>query len=64
MKILEQVLIHGELDRHVPVELSNNYYQISQEKGDKVKLVVLSDIEHFKVIDPASSAWDIVVDSI
>ncbi|MGV2939244.1 alpha/beta hydrolase family protein [Mesobacillus sp. LC4] len=61
---IEQVLIHGELDRHVPVELSKNYCQIAQEKGDKVKLVVLPDIEHFKVIDPASSAWDIVVDYI
>jgi acetyl esterase/lipase len=61
---VEQVLIHGELDRHVPVELSKKYYQSALEKGDKVKLVVLPDIEHFKVIDPTSSAWDIVVESI
>ncbi|MCM3575343.1 alpha/beta hydrolase [Mesobacillus subterraneus] len=61
---VEQVLIHGELDRHVPVDLSKNYFQRALEKGDKVKLVVLPDIEHFKIIDPSSSAWDIVVDLI
>ncbi|MFS1515354.1 alpha/beta hydrolase family protein [Bacillus sp. SCS-151] len=63
MKV-EQVLIHGELDRHVPVELSKNYYQSAMGKGDKVKLVVIPEIEHFKIIDPTSSAWGSVVDSI
>ncbi|WLR42194.1 alpha/beta hydrolase [Bacillus carboniphilus] len=61
---VEQVLIHGEQDRHVPVELSDNYYQRAMEKGDKVSLVVLSEIEHFKVIDPTSSAWNSVIESI
>ncbi|MFT4416672.1 alpha/beta hydrolase family protein [Fredinandcohnia humi] len=53
MKV-EQVLLHGELDRHVPVELSKNYYQNAMKKGCKVRLIVLQRIEHFKIIEPTS----------
>ncbi|MFJ7936023.1 alpha/beta hydrolase family protein [Sporosarcina sp. NPDC096371] len=61
---VEQILIHGELDRHVPVELSIEYYHKAIDKGDKVRLVVLQDVEHFMVIDPSSSAWKSVIDSL
>ncbi|MGM0834701.1 MAG: alpha/beta hydrolase family protein [Bacillota bacterium] len=61
---IEQVLIHGELDRHVPADLSKDYYKFAVEKGENVKLVILPYIEHFKIIDPTSSAWSSVVDSI
>lgn len=61
---LKQVLIHGELDRHVPVELSKDYHRKAIEFGDNTKLVVLHDSEHFKVIDPSSVAWQSVVNSI
>lgn len=30
---VEQVLIHGEMDQHVPVELSKDYYKSAVEKG-------------------------------
>ncbi|MBN8203497.1 alpha/beta hydrolase family protein [Bacillus sp. NTK034] len=61
---VEQVLIHGELDRHVPVDLSKDYYKYAIEKGENVKLVILPDIDHFKIIEPTSSAWSSVLDSI
>lgn len=61
---VEQVLIHGELDRHVSVDLSKDYYKFAVEKGENVRLVILPYIEHFKIIDPTSSAWTSVVDSI
>ncbi|PWW32449.1 acetyl esterase/lipase [Cytobacillus oceanisediminis] len=61
MKV-EQVLIHGELDRHVPVDLSKDYYKYAVEKGENVKLVILPYIEHFKIIEPTSSAWTSVID--
>ncbi|MED3825046.1 alpha/beta hydrolase [Priestia flexa] len=63
MKV-EQVLIHGELDRHVPVELSKDYYNYALEKGGNVKLVILPDIEHFKIIEPTSPAWSSVLDEL
>ena len=59
-----QILIHGELDRHVPVDLSVEYHRRAVELGDTVRLVVLPEVEHFSVIDPSSSAWKAVTDSI
>ncbi|MCM3246512.1 MULTISPECIES: S9 family peptidase [Cytobacillus] len=61
---VEQVLIHGEMDRHVPVELSKDYYKSAVEKGENVKIVILPDIDHFKIIEPTSSAWTSVINSI
>lgn len=61
---VEQILIHGELDRHVPVDLSIEYHRRAIEQGDKVRLVVLPKVEHFMVIDPSSSAWKPVTDSL
>ncbi|PKR78756.1 alpha/beta hydrolase [Halalkalibacillus sediminis] len=59
---VEQVLVHGELDQHVSVELSKDYYNKAIEQQDHVKLVVLPEIEHFKIIDPSSTAWNSVID--
>ncbi|MBU8731037.1 S9 family peptidase [Cytobacillus oceanisediminis] len=61
---VEQVLIHGEMDQHVPVELSKDYYKSAVEKGENVKIVILPDIDHFKIIEPTSSAWTSVINSI
>lgn len=61
---VDQILIHGELDRHVPVDLSVEYHRRAIEQGDKVRLVVLPEAEHFLVIDPSSSAWKAVTDSL
>ena len=61
---VEQILIHGELDRHVPVELSIEYHRRAIEQGDKVRLVVLPEVEHFMIIDPSSSAWKSVIDAL
>ncbi|MEX3914398.1 alpha/beta hydrolase family protein [Bacillus paralicheniformis] len=61
---IDQVLVHGMLDRHVPVEISKDYYLKATEQGCNVSLVVLSDVEHFKIIDPTSTAWDSVIESI
>lgn len=61
---VEQILIHGELDRHVPVELSIAYHRRAIQQGDKVRLIVLPEVEHFMVIDPSSSAWKSVIDAL
>lgn len=61
---VEQVLIHGELDRHVPVSLSVGYHRRAIELGDSVRLVTLPEAEHFMVVDPSSSAWKAVTDSL
>ncbi|MDF2859138.1 MAG: hydrolase, partial [Neobacillus sp.] len=61
---IEQILVHGNLDCDVPVELSVEYHRKAIEQGDKVKLVMLPKAEHFKIIDPLSSAWGSVIDSL
>ncbi|PAD67087.1 alpha/beta hydrolase [Bacillus sp. 7586-K] len=63
-KKVEQILIHGELDRHVPVQQSKDYYNKLKEQEGNVSLVVLPDVEHFKIIDPTSIAWNSVISSI
>lgn len=49
-------VVHGVLDDRVPVEMSR------QLRG--VEYVELADVEHFGVIDPLSSAWPAVLDSL
>ncbi|WP_241654827.1 alpha/beta hydrolase family protein [Sporolactobacillus shoreae] len=61
---IEQILVHGDLDCDVPVELSVEYHRRAIELGDKVNLVVIPGAEHFKIIDPLSSAWGSVTDSL
>lgn len=61
---VSQFLIHGELDRHVPVSLSKDYYHQALEKGDRVRLLTLPEVEHFKIIDPTSAAWKSVINSL
>lgn len=48
-------------DRHVPIELSTDYYNKAKAMGDEIEIVKLSGIEHFGVVDPASSAWKSVL---
>lgn len=57
---VNQILIHGEIDRHVPVELSIEYCRKAIQQGEKVRLIVLSETDHFMIIDPSSSAWKTV----
>ncbi|SDX49527.1 Acetyl esterase/lipase [Marininema mesophilum] len=61
---VNQILIHGELDDHVPVELSVEYHRRAIEQDDNVRLLLLPDMEHFKIIDPEASSWKSVIDSL
>ena len=54
---VKQVLIHGELDDIVPVELSRGYAQVAD---DEAELHVIPRVGHFAVIDPLSEAWPTV----
>lgn len=52
-----QVLIHGELDDVVPIELSRAYQSAARAQGDDVELEALPRTGHFALIDPRSAAW-------
>ena len=61
---LPQVLIHGTDDVNVPLIISQHYAQKARAAGDKVKLVTLSDVDHFAIIDPQTAAGTHVLQEI
>lgn len=53
----EQWLVHGALDDIVPADLSRAYCEQKQRQGENVHLVEIERVGHFDVIDPRSTAW-------
>ena len=60
----KQILIHGEDDDIVPIEIAQRYVNAAIAKGDDVKLIALKGMGHFELIDPKSAAWKTVRDTI
>ncbi len=58
------VLIHGERDDTVPIEIARRYEAAAKQAGDKVKLIALKDTKHFELIDPATPQWAAVEKSV
>lgn len=59
-----QVILHGERDDIVPLEISRRYAEAAAKKGDRAKLVTLPDTGHFEVIDPRARQYSSVRDAI
>ena len=59
-----QVLIHGTADDDVPFELSERYVAAASTAGDECRLVTLSTLGHFELIDPLSAAWPHVYNAL
>jgi acetyl esterase/lipase len=57
-----QLLVHGEADDSVPLELSRRYARRAREGGDACELVELPGCGHFEHLDPSSHAWTVVTD--
>lgn len=57
-------LVHGTADTSVPSAISTGYHQEAVKHGDHCKLMLLPDVEHFELIDPASRAWPAVRSAI
>jgi acetyl esterase/lipase len=55
-----QLLVHGDRDDQVPVDLSLAWAGRAAERGDQCELVVLPGVAHFALIDPASAAWQTI----
>jgi dipeptidyl aminopeptidase/acylaminoacyl peptidase len=56
------LLVHGDRDENVPVELSVSFAHAARAAGDEVELVVRPGADHFEVIDPRGESWRIVMD--
>jgi acetyl esterase/lipase len=58
------VAIHGTEDDRVPVEVSRSYARALAAAGAPVRLVELTGVEHFALIDPLSPAWPSVLEAL
>lgn len=54
-------VVHGDADRHVPVDFSRRFVAAARDRGDVAILTELAGAEHFGLIDPGSASWPIVV---
>lgn len=51
------IVIHGDWDAHVPIELSESYHAALTAAGARSALPSLPRTDHFDVVDPSSRAW-------
>jgi len=58
---VRQVIIHGDADGEVPVEMSETYAGLAADAGDAVAYHELRGVGHYELIDPRSEAWPMVV---
>lgn len=61
---ISQVLVHGTLDNLVPLVISQYYARQAALAGDHVKLIELTDADHFTLIDAATPAWRRIVGEV
>jgi acetyl esterase/lipase len=57
-------LVHGALDREVPVVVTDGYVREVRRLGGDVSLDVVPDAGHYLLIDPESHAWDHVLRAV
>jgi dipeptidyl aminopeptidase/acylaminoacyl peptidase len=58
------VLIHGDDDDRVPVDISRRFHNRATRTGTNIKLVELPHTGHFEIIDPVTPAFQSVLDAI
>ena len=56
-----QLLVHGDADPTVPVELSRAYAGRAAALGDACTLIELPGVGHFELIDPRDPSWPATV---
>jgi acetyl esterase/lipase len=58
------ILVHGELDTAVPLEVSRSYATAARAAGDHSDVCVLRGTGHLELISPHSGAWSFVLSAI
>ncbi len=51
------LLVHGDADDVVPIEIARGYARGAAEAGDVCTLIELSEVGHMEHLDPGSEAW-------
>ena len=57
-----QLIVHGDADLRVPIDLSHAYAAAAAAAGDDVTFHSHEGSDHFVVIDPGSPEWSGVAD--
>ena len=60
----EVLLVHGDADDRVPVQLSRQYAVAARAAGDRCELLELARVDHFAIIDPRSTAWSQIAERL
>lgn len=61
---VKQIIVHGEIDRTVPLSQATEYAEAAKKRGDDVKLALIEKAAHFEVVDPKSFVWARVRDEV
>ncbi|MFC2161229.1 alpha/beta hydrolase family protein [Acidobacteriota bacterium] len=61
---IPQILIQGQEDQIVPLDLVKGYFDKARRKDDKIQLIEIKNAGHFELIIPESSAWPMVTKAI
>jgi acetyl esterase/lipase len=59
---IPQLVLHGDRDSAVSLEIARSYAEAAMAAGDPCELRVLHDTGHFEHIDPGTEAWRIARD--
>jgi acetyl esterase/lipase len=59
-----QLVLHGDNDDIVPLEISRRYVAAAKKSGDDSQLIEVAGAGHFELIDPRSSAWPVVKEAV
>jgi acetyl esterase/lipase len=61
---IPQVLIHGTVDEHVPIQVSQHYATAARAAGDTLDFFEPIDIDHFDVINAETEVWKLTVQEL
>lgn len=55
-----QLIVHGDRDDHVPLDMAAAYVAAARDAGDDAELQVCAEHDHFAVVEPGAAAWGAV----
>ncbi|MGH9671866.1 MAG: alpha/beta hydrolase family protein [Bryobacteraceae bacterium] len=61
---VRQLLVHGDRDETVPIEISRRHVEAARALGDDARLITLAGAGHMEVIDPGAAVWHEIEDAV
>ncbi len=51
------IILHGDQDSRVPIDLSIDYVQAAKAAGANIELISIKSVGHFEIIDPSATSY-------